>query len=151
VNWFPPGFYIIEQGEPATRLYMMLSGKADVFQEDETGHVQKVNEINPGRFFGEEGIANRQPRNAHVVAVESTACLVFSPQESPGSVRHTGEASTQINVRDFVRQKMEAISQHRSQFPIQTDMFPLEMMQDLFGMEYFVRVIPDPVLEDSLF
>lgn len=167
VEWFPPGFYIIEQGEPATKLYVMLSGGADVFQEDEAGSMTKVNEIRPGRFFGEEGIAHQQPRNAHVVATESTACLVFSPEEptrfagrgadaqlteaapSIGG-RHTGEATTRLDVRDWTRQKVEALAQHRSQFPIQADMFPLEMMQDLFGTEYFVRVIPAAALDDNL-
>jgi LmbE family N-acetylglucosaminyl deacetylase len=170
VEWFPPGFYIIEQGEPATKLYMMLSGKADVFQENDDGNLNKVNEVHPGRFFGEEGIAKKQPRNAHVVASESTTCLVFSPEaptkfagrgedaqfvgnrsadNQPGA-RDANKATVCIDVRDFTRPKIEAISKHRSQFPIRPDMFPLEMMQDLFGQEYFVRVIPQVVWEDTL-
>ena len=28
VKWFPKGFYIVEQGEPATKLYLVLSGQA---------------------------------------------------------------------------------------------------------------------------
>lgn len=171
VNWFPPGFYIIEQGEPADKLYLMLSGKADVYQEDDEGNLTKVNEIPIGRFFGEEGIAYKHPRNAHVVAVESTACLVFSPERptkfagrgeeaqfisqiSAQSIMdnqpNTGQATTCIDVQDFMSQKITAIAQHRSQFPIQPDMFPLDMLTDLFGKEYFVQVLPTPRLSESL-
>jgi Cyclic nucleotide-binding domain len=35
--------------------------------------------LEPGDFFGEEGLAHKKPRNAHVVAAENVTCLVFSP------------------------------------------------------------------------
>ncbi len=171
VNWFPPGFYIIEQGEPAKKLYLMLSGKADVLREDDEGKLEKINIIQPGRFFGEMGIAYGTPRNAHVVAVESTACLVFSPEKPTkfagrgeeaqfigeldlqalrDSQANTGQATACIDVEPYIYQKVNAIAQHRSQFPIQPDMFPLDMLEDLFGKEYFVQVLPPPRLDNTL-
>src|SRR5207244_4697878 len=33
VNWYPTGFSIIEQGEVANSLYLVLSGKASVLRE----------------------------------------------------------------------------------------------------------------------
>ena len=171
ISWFPPGFYIIEQGEPANKLYLMLSGQADVLQEGDDGTLEKINEVPVGRFFGEEGIAYQRPRSAHVVAVESTACLVFSPdkptkfagrgedaqftgelgaQPIQDHQPNTGQATACIEIQDYIHQKITAIAQHRSQFPIQPNMFPRDMLTDLFGKEYFVQVIPSPRLADNL-
>ena len=78
-NWFPTGFHMVEQGEPATKLYLILSGQAEVLREDANGTLRSLARIGPGDFFGEEGLAYRQPRNAHVVATEDVTCLVSSP------------------------------------------------------------------------
>jgi hypothetical protein len=34
--------------------------------------------------------------------------------------------------------KVEALSAYRSQFPLQLDMFPEFLLQEIFGCEYFV-------------
>ena len=81
VKWFPAGFPIVEQGEPAISLYLLLSGHADVVRENQAGERQHVVRLMPGQFFGEQGIANAKPRNAHVIAAEAVTCLVFSPRQ----------------------------------------------------------------------
>ena len=60
----PSGFLIIEQGEPANALFLLLSGHADVVREDTQGRRDLVARLQPGQFFGEQGIAQRKPRNA---------------------------------------------------------------------------------------
>ena len=37
VRWFPPGSYVIEQGEQAAELFLILSGEAGVWQESNGG------------------------------------------------------------------------------------------------------------------
>lgn len=157
VQWYPPGFYIIEQGEPATSLYLILSGHVNIYEEDEEGNVQYIISRGPGVFVGEIGLAYGQPRNAHVVAAHSVTCLVFSPA-APTEYAGRGEeaqfatvagdselqdhniATTSIDVCSYVMQKVAAMSQHRSQYPISTDMFPQNMLEKLLGREYFVRI-----------
>jgi LmbE family N-acetylglucosaminyl deacetylase len=171
VNWYPSGFYIIEQGEIAKDLYLILSGTALVMEEQADGTLETVNEIGPGAFFGEQGLAKHQPRNAHVVAHENVTCLVMSMSEAiafggrgsnavlvAGSDRNadlpmvdTGSATHCIDVSDYVIQKISAMAAHRSQYPITIDMFPLDLLKDLMGREYFVRVLPRPQLDDTLF
>jgi LmbE family N-acetylglucosaminyl deacetylase len=160
-RWYPPGFHIVEQGEPATSLYMILSGNVDVHQEASDGSSVKVNELSTGAFFGEEGIATCQPRNAHVIAREGTTCLVFSPG-APTAYAGRGEeagfaveecqpasihipASHCIDVSAQIRQKIAAVAAYRTQYPITPEMFPLDMLIDLMGREYFMRV--DPPME----
>jgi LmbE family N-acetylglucosaminyl deacetylase len=169
ISWYPPGFYIIEQGEAATKLYLILSGRAQAVVEQADGKLEPRAYIEPGMFFGEQGLAYHKPRNAHVIAVESTTCLVFSPDKPShfagrGKDAHlvdgapidgqltvdAGAATTCIDVRDFVRQKVEAMAAHRSQFPLHPDMLPLSIMQELFGREYFTRVYPARDLASAL-
>lgn len=165
VAWYPAGFYIIEQGEPATSLYLILSGRAEVLEETDAGKFNKLNELGPGDFFGEQGLAFNKPRNASVVALESVSCLVLSPGEPTAFAgrgtnaqyaMHTGDmpagltdirATTCIDVTLFIPQKMAAIAAHRTQYPILPDMFPQSMLNELLGKEYFVRVYPPFKLE----
>jgi len=69
VRWYPKSF-IIEQGEPATSLYLILSGSVDSFVEDAVGHSRYIETHGPGVFVGEAGLANGELRNAYVVAHE---------------------------------------------------------------------------------
>ena len=166
VQWYPKGFYIIEQGEPATSLYLILSGCVDVIAEDEAGNRRHKISLGPGYFVGEVGLANGKPRNAHVVAAENTTCLVFSPsaptnyagrgEDAQYTVGETGTAAganaatTCIDVSDFVQHKVAALSQHRTQFRVRPGMFPEAMLQDLLGAEYFVQVLPPRTFSTEL-
>lgn len=168
VGWFPPGFYIIEQGEPATSLYLILSGTAEVVQEKADGTMRKVAERGPGEFVGEVGLAYGEPRNASVIAIDSVTCLVFSSAE-PTAFAGRGEGvkyapaepnadsdpagptpTTCIDVADYVGRKMDAISAHRTQYRVSKDMFPDATLQEMLGREYFVRVLPPVEMETEL-
>jgi hypothetical protein len=172
INWYPNGFYMIEQGEVAKDLYLILSGHAQAVREHEAGDLEVLNEMGPGDFFGEMGLAMHQRRSAHVVAVDNVTCLVMSMSEAIAfagrgssaiitggaelgdanqSVIDLGQATHRIDVSAFVRNKIAAMSAHRSQYPIQPDMFPHDMLVELMGYEYFVRVLPRQQLEDTLF
>jgi len=161
VMWSPPGSYIVEQGELSTSLYLILSGEVDIIQEDEKGNLRNLGRMVPGEFFGETGVAYGRPRTANVVAADSVTCLVFAPgaatlyagrgsgadlqgptQETAGFEAETSGATTVIDVTEFVEQKVAAIAAHRTQFPIEPSMFPLPMLREMFGKEYFVRALP---------
>ena len=168
VLWFPAGSYIIEQGERATELYLIISGQVEVIEETDRGR-RLIARRGPGEFLGELGIAYGRPRMANCIAVDSVTCLVFTFAEppafegrgadadlrgSPGTAeadRFIRGATTRVDVRDFVHRKVAALAAHRSQYPIETDMFPEAMLADMFGEEYFIRVLPSPELETGLF
>jgi LmbE family N-acetylglucosaminyl deacetylase len=162
VRWFPRGVSMVEQGEPATSLYLILSGQAEVVREDADGTTQRLARLGPGEFFGELGLAYERPRNAHVAATEDVTCLVFSPAppatyagRGAGAqadllllpqteVPALGGPATCIDVRNYVAPKMAAIAAHRTQYPLRPDLLPLAVFQDLVGHEYFVPVAPGP-------
>lgn len=170
VQWYPTGFSIVEQGEPATRLYMMLSGAADVIFEDDNGIRHTVARLEPGMFFGQDGLAHKQASAAHIVAQDNVTCLVFAPGEPTTfvgrgananqdldttavvtEIPQSSEATTAIDVSAYVEHKVAAISAHRTQYPIAPGMLPLSMLQAIMGREYFVRVAPARVVETELF
>jgi hypothetical protein len=165
IKWCPSGISIVEQGEPAVSLFLLLSGQADVIREGALGQRQFVARLLPGQFFGEQGIATRQPRNAHVIAAEPVTCLVLSPREPslfegrgadarlvsaslPGVFQEdVAGATTRIDCGDFLSNKLEALAAYRSQLPMRPDMLPEGIFRDLFGAEYFLRVLPAQELE----
>lgn len=169
VQWYPPGFAIIEQGEPPTALFLILSGEVDVVHEDADGSRRQVARLGTGEFFGEIGVAGRTPRTAHVIAATSVTCLVLTADEPTlyagrgadatlvgptAGEDATGSdhgATTVIDVREHVDAKVAAIAAYRSQYPIEPGMFPPGMLADMFGTEYFVRVVPPPEPESDLF
>ena len=166
VRWYPPGSFVVEQGEAAYELFLVLSGAADVWKESEGGRRDRVARLGVGEFFGELGIAGRRRRNADVVAAESLTCLVLSATQpskfagrgsearlagAPRSVTAEPMSGATNAPRDRsvvacdvsaqVKRKVEALSAYRSQIPLEPDMFPEFLLQEIFGREYF-EVVP---------
>jgi hypothetical protein len=167
VEWYSAGFYIVEQGEPATSLYLILSGNVDILVEDSVGTTRHVDTHGPGVFIGELGLAYGKPRNAHVVAASNVTCLVLSPgqptqfagrgaqgqyatAENSSFTIGDGQATVCIDVREFVDAKMAAMAEHRTQYPVTRDMFPRTMVEELLGREYFVQVQPPVLMQTEL-
>ena len=168
VEWFPSGSYLIEQGEAATMMYFLLSGQVEIRREGEDGRVRVVDRSGPGEFIGEEGIATGQPRNAHVVVLDDVTSLTFLASEPvpidgsaeqaqlvvtrslPSGDQIDARVSTCIDVSDFVGHKIRATAAHRTQYPIDPRMFPDQILREMFGVEYFIQVLPEPELDTSL-
>jgi hypothetical protein len=168
VGWFPAGSYIIEQGEPADALYLLLGGEAQVIREEPDGTLKQLARVGPGEFVGERGLARGELRSAHVVANDNVTCLVLSPQEhllfagrgagaaltatsAHGDAQPQADAATTcIDVSDYVDRKVAAVAAYRTQYPINPDMFPRSMFDEMFSKEYFVRVDPPIELESDL-
>ena len=167
VRWYPPGSYVVEQGEAAAELFLILSGEAEVWKEGSGGRREQLRRVGVGEFFGEAGIARH--RSADVVATGSLTCLVLSaappakfagrgrgarlagaPAGAPAGARanaspaagnvRAGQGVVCCDVSEQVRRKVGALSAHRSQFPLEPDMFPEFLLQEMFGCEYFVAV-----------
>lgn len=166
-QWFPPGFYIVEQGEVGDCLYIIVSGEAEVVHEDDDGSMSSLSYLTAGDFFGEMALVEQKPRIAHVIARSVVTCLKFSPG-APTAFAGRGAdaaltdlqlqtvdsdtqvATTCIDVSPFIQQKIHAVAAHRTQYPIDPHMFPESMLVELFGKEYFVRVQPPRALETEL-
>jgi len=150
-------------------MYFLLSGHVEIRREGDDGRVRVVDQSGPGEFIGEVGIATGQLRNAHVVAVDDVTSLTFLASEPipvdgragqaqllrtrslPSGDQIDARVSTCIDVSDFVGHKIRATAAHRSQYPIDPGMFPDTILREMFGVEYFIQVLPEPELDTSLF
>ena len=152
VAWFPPGTGVIEQGEPADALYLILSGTADALLEHPDGQVIHLRRMRAGDFFGEHDLAAGQG-TAHVVARDSLTCLVLSRTPiSPYGGRGAGATTAAgppaavlplgtcaVDVTSYLDRKLGALARHRTQYPIVPSMLPQHLLQSMLGTEFFRR------------
>ena len=159
VRWYPPGSYVVEQGEAAAGLFLILSGAAEVRPDGSGGRRERPGRLGVGEFFG------HRHRSADVVAAASLTCLVLSAAPPakfagrgpgarlagalPGARAGASPAARTVraargvvccDVSGQVTRKVGALSAYRSQFPLQPGMFPEFLLREMFGREYFVAV-----------
>jgi LmbE family N-acetylglucosaminyl deacetylase len=152
VEWFPPGMGVIEQGERAEALYLILNGTADALLEQPDGQVTWLRRMGAGEFFGELGLLEGK-RTAHVVAGESLTCLVLArtpirPYHGRGPGATTVAdlpatdmplATSAIDVTSYLHRKLGALARHRTQYPTVPSMLPHSLLQKMLGTEFFCR------------
>ena len=70
------GDTIVQQGEKGIGFYLLASGRAEVRRKG-----RRLATLGPGDFFGEMALFDDEPRNADVVAIAPTSCVVLSKWE----------------------------------------------------------------------
>ena len=83
---FEPGQNVFSQGELGDRVYILLSGKAEVVRERSNGAASGSGEqvlatLGPGECFGEMALLDNAPRNASVRCVEPMTVLSIPKRE----------------------------------------------------------------------
>jgi CRP-like cAMP-binding protein len=91
---FPMGSLLMQQGEPADTMYVILSGRVRV----ERTHPDLIEpvvlaDLGPGEVVGEMGLLDGQPRSATVTAVEDTETLEMDAADLSYTVLRYPEAS----------------------------------------------------------
>lgn len=78
---YKKGEYIIRQGEPITRIMILLRGKSNIQHDDYWGNRSIVNVITPGEMFGESYIAPDSSALLNdVFSVEDTEVVFIDPK-----------------------------------------------------------------------
>ncbi len=90
---FEPGQYVFEQGDLGDRVYIIVTGRAQVVrsagQGDDGQPIQQVlAELGPGQFFGEMALLSRQPRNAGVRCTEPMDVLSIEKGDFGALITH---------------------------------------------------------------
>jgi len=78
---YPAGHVIVRKGERGVGFYLIADGSMEVRSD---GRV--LAKLGPGQYFGEMALLDGQPRNADVVALEPSRCLVLSAWAFKGIV-----------------------------------------------------------------
>ncbi len=77
---YPKGSIIINEGDEAGTLFIVVSGSVKVFLSDEAGKEVILSTLGPGEYFGELALLDDTPRSASVATVE--ACKLLLVQKS---------------------------------------------------------------------
>ncbi|MGH2455644.1 MAG: cyclic nucleotide-binding domain-containing protein [Candidatus Limnocylindria bacterium] len=84
---YAAGDVIVAEGDPATRLYLIVSGTARV----EQGESGAVGRLGAGEFFGELALIEEHGRTATVIAETPLTCLLISAWEFRASLEEHPE------------------------------------------------------------
>ena len=106
---FERGDVIIREGQPGGSLFMLTSGRVRAFRKEPGSKKQiRIADLHEGAFFGEISMLTGQPRNASVVALNSSELLELD--------RPTLEEITKTHphVWDVLREFAEKRSQARA-------------------------------------
>ena len=166
VQWFPAGSFVIEQGEPANELFCLLTGTVDIVVEDGDGTLRTKDSAGPGSFVGQDGLATGRPRNAHVVARDDVTCFVLAPRgrdlSAGRGITATGPTATaagtgtadpadadtppgrdqdvSLDVSAALDRKIAALVAHRSQYALDPELLPRQVLGPLLRTEHFTVV-----------
>jgi CRP/FNR family cyclic AMP-dependent transcriptional regulator len=78
IRTYPRNSVVINEGEEASTLYVILSGQVKVFLSNEEGKEIVLNMQGPGEHFGELALLDNAPRSASVMTVEKTRLAAIS-------------------------------------------------------------------------
>lgn len=76
-RWVEEGVVPIRQGDPGDCMYVVLSGRLQVFCTRPDGSEFVVDDLRVGESFGERALLTGEPRSANVRALEDTDALVL--------------------------------------------------------------------------
>lgn len=74
---FPKNVVIINEGDEAGPLFIILSGKVRVFLSNREGRTVILSEQRAGSYLGELSLLDHEPRSASVMTLEPTSCALI--------------------------------------------------------------------------
>ena len=77
VRSFPKGTILINEGDIADSLYIVLSGRVKVYASNAAGREIVLSFFGPGEYIGEMSL-DGSPRSASVITMEPTTCAVVA-------------------------------------------------------------------------
>lgn len=77
----PASTLIMSEGDTDDALYVIESGRMEVFLMDESGKEIVLDTKGPGDYFGEMALLDDAPRSASVVSLENSSFLVIQGRE----------------------------------------------------------------------
>jgi NADH dehydrogenase len=87
---FEPGEEVFHQGDLGDRLYIILSGQAEVVHEGDGRHI-RLAQLGPGEYFGEMALLNQATRNATVRCLAPTDVLSLPQRDFSTPAAHVPE------------------------------------------------------------
>lgn len=96
VRKFKKNTHIIVGGEESHAAYVLLSGTANVFSDDEEGNEFIHGVYRENELFGELGILDNKPRTANVMTTSDSECLVIPRAAFKAAIKSHPDASESV-------------------------------------------------------
>jgi uncharacterized membrane protein len=93
---YPAGEMIFQTNEPGDALYIIRSGKVEIFVKDDTGHRVVLETAAEGDFFGDISLLDNGPRTASALVTEDVEALRLRRTELEKFVKKRPEAAMDI-------------------------------------------------------
>ena len=90
---FKKGEFVFQYGEPSESLYIVRSGEAEVFIEDNTGNRVVLDVVSPGKYFGELSVLDGGPRTASVIVTEDLEAFRLKQRDLEGYLLENPKAA----------------------------------------------------------
>ena len=74
---YKPQDYVFKRQAPGEGMYIILSGKVEIFANDAQGVRNVFAVLGEGDFFGEMSLLDSEPRSASAIAIDHTILLGF--------------------------------------------------------------------------
>ena len=78
LQFVPGGNIVYREGDQASTMFFLISGRLRVSRRDKGGALQLYNEIRPGESVGEAGLILQQPRAADITALRDSTLAMLS-------------------------------------------------------------------------
>lgn len=105
---FEPGEVIVQQGDPADAVYIIVEGEAEVWLADSAGHGMRLATLGPHSLFGETAVLAQSRRTATVQAKDPVATFKISASVFLDLVRQSQEIA--IQVMTVLAQRLERMT-----------------------------------------
>ena len=77
IRSFEKNTVVVSQGDDSTSMYLILSGQARVYTDDQDGRRLIINNLLEGDHFGELALLSEKPRSASVMTTETCKIAVM--------------------------------------------------------------------------
>jgi putative peptide zinc metalloprotease protein len=128
---YAAGAAVFNQGDEGDTAYLVITGRLDATRRRDSGEEQRLSTMRPGMMFGETALLNGAPRNATVVARQTSEVLVLSRSD-------IFQAMTTVS---DIRARMVELLQMRA-LPQQTDGIQVHERPTPEGQ--IIRILKDP-------
>ncbi len=90
------GITLFSQGEMGDAMYIVSSGKMNIFLSDDSGATISLQDLGPGEYFGELSLFDEKPRSASAVSVTDCMLLELKHATLEEYLRHRPRAAMAI-------------------------------------------------------
>ena len=98
-----PGDFVIRQGDPGEKFYLIRMGKVDVLVDQGSGP-ERVATLGEGAYFGETALITHEPRNASIVAAEPSVFYTLGKDDFRAVVDASASFEEELRKAIFDRQ-----------------------------------------------